>query len=397
MKITRLETLRLEEFPNLLWVRVHSDDGTVGLGETFFGARAVEAYLHETAAPLLLGQDPRDIEALRRRLRPYIGYQAPGAEVRGNSAVDIALWDLWGRRTGQPMHALLGGRQRDAIATYNTCAGYRYVRQAQGQRSHNWGLGEAEGPYEDLEAFIERPEELARSLLASGITAMKIWPFDRYAERSNGCAITPAELAEGLAPLRRIRAAVGNAVQIMLECHSLWELEPALQIARAVEPYDIYWIEDPVRANGVQVLAAFRRETGARVTASETLATREQFEELMAARAVDVVMLDVGWVGGITEARAITALAAERELPIAPHDCTGPVVYTASTHLSVHAPNALIQESVRAFYTGWYTELVTALPRVWHGQVSPPAGPGLGTELRAEVFQRADLHRHSYD
>ncbi len=125
MKITALETLRLDEFPNLLWVIVEDETGARGTGESFFNASVTEAYLHDVAAPLLLGQDARNRDLIRRRLRPYVGADGAGAEVRGASAVDMALWDLWGRRLDVPVHDLLGGRSRETIRTYNTCAGYR--------------------------------------------------------------------------------------------------------------------------------------------------------------------------------------------------------------------------------------------------------------------------------
>lgn len=134
------------------------------------------------------------------------------------------------------------------------------------------------------------------------------------------------------------------------------------------------------------------RATRVPITASETIATRPLFKELMAKRAVGVVMLDVAWCGGLTEAKKIAAMADAHHLPVAPHDCTGPVVFVASCHLSLSAPNALIQESVRAFYTGWYRELVTALPRIEAGWIYPMDGPGLGTELLPEVLARPDAH-----
>ena len=102
MKITALETIRLGEFANLIWVRLHTDEGLVGLGETFMGAAAVEAYLHETVAPKLLGRDPLRIEAIGRDLSNYLGWRSAGVETRGNSAVDIALWDLFGKSCGMP-------------------------------------------------------------------------------------------------------------------------------------------------------------------------------------------------------------------------------------------------------------------------------------------------------
>ncbi len=388
--IRSIRTLRLDEFPNLLWVFVEDDAGLVGLGETFFGPRAVEAYIHDTAAPRLIGQ-PADPEPVRVSLVPIIGNQAGGAEIRGNSAIDIALWDLKAKRAGEPVWQALGGRCREAIRTYNTCAGYRYVRSAEGQVSTNWGLGNAPaGPYEDLEAFLTDAGALAESLISQGITGMKIWPFDRYAERSGGQSISPAELEEGLRPFRQIREAVGDRIDVMLEMHSLWNQPVALQIAGAVAPLGIYWIEDPVRMAGVSALADFRAHCPIPVTASETISGRHQFRELLVADAADYIMLDLGWCGGLTEGKAIAALADAWHRPVAPHDCTGPVVYAASCHLSVHAPNAAIQESVRALYTGWYAEVCDGLPVVENGMVAPAHGPGLGISLKPAVFDRPD-------
>ncbi|MEZ5729793.1 MAG: mandelate racemase/muconate lactonizing enzyme family protein [Burkholderiaceae bacterium] len=388
--IRAIETLRLDEFPNLLWVVVEDEDGVRGLGETFYDVAAVDTYVHDVAAPRLVGTDALAVDGLRTRLRPYVGHQAAGVELRGNSAIDIAMWDLWGRRTGQPLWRLLGGRARESIRTYNTCAGYRYIRRADGQQTANWGVGEGEGPYEDLQAFLADAGRLAENLLDSGISGMKIWPFDAYAEASHGYAITPDQLAEGCEPFRRIRAAVGPHMQIMLECHSLWSLPAARDIAAALAPYDVYWIEDPIRMNGFGPLADLRRSIPIKVTASETIATREQFAALMAAHAVDIVMLDLAWCGGLTEAKAIASMAEAWQLPIAPHDCTGPVVWAASCHLSVNAPNALIQESVRAFYSGWYAELVDRLPVVERGSITPPDGAGHGISLKPGLAQRAD-------
>jgi L-alanine-DL-glutamate epimerase-like enolase superfamily enzyme len=122
----------------------------------------------------------------------------------------------------------------------------------------------------------------------------------------------------------------------------------------------------------------------------ETLAGRWAFRDLIELGAAQVVMFDIGWVGGLSEAHKIAAMAEAHHLPIAPHDCTGPVVLTASSHLSVSAPNALLQETVRAYYTGWYADIVTSLPRIAGGNIAPPPGPGLGTVLQPDVTRRAD-------
>lgn len=380
MRISKIETIRVNERPNLLWLHVHTDEGITGLGETFFGAGAVEAYIHETLAPLVIGEDPLRIEHLARKVEGYLGWRSTGAEARGNSAFDIALWDLWGKSTGQPVAQLLGGFTRDSIRTYNTCAGNDYIKNNEGQTTKNYGLG-ADDRYDDLNGFLNRADDLAQSLLEEGITAMKIWPFDAAAEANEGSHISAEELKLALSPFEKIRRAVGDQMDIMVEFHSMWQLTPAIRIARALQPYQTYWHEDPIRMDNFAALSRYAQESPAPVCASETLNGIGAFRDLLAAQAAGVVMLDLSWCGGLTAARKIAAMAEAEKLPVAPHDCTGPVVLAASTHLSLSVPNALIQESVRAFYKGWYAEIVTCLPEVKNGQISVSRSPGLGMEL----------------
>jgi len=390
VRITAIETLRLGEFPNLLWVHVETDEGVVGLGETFFGPTAVEAYLHDEAATQLLGENPLDVERLSRKLTGYVGFRSTGAETRGNSAVDLALWDLWGKATHQPVWQLLGGRHREKVRIYNTCAGYRYIR-APRQETANWGLPEKpDGPYEDLDAFLHRADELALSLLEQGVTGMKIWPFDPYAEASNGLYISTPDLKKALEPFEKIRKAVGDKMDVMVEFHSLWNLPTAIKIAKALEPYDTFWHEDPIRMDSLSSLKAYADRSPAPVCASETLSSRWAFRDLLETGAAGVVMLDLAWCGGLTEARAAASMAEAWKLPVAPHDCTGPVVLAASTHLTLHAPNGLIQETVRAFTNGWYQDVVTQLPPIKNGFIQAPEGAGLGLELLPDLVDRPD-------
>jgi galactonate dehydratase len=391
MRIHKLETLRVGEFPNLLWLRVHTDEGLVGLGETSYAAQSVETYVHEYVAPRVLGRDPLEIEALTRSLTGYLGWRGSGVETRAASAFDIALWDLYGKVCGQPLYQVLGGASRSRVRTYNTCAGYRYIRAAGGQSTRNWGLdGKAEGPFEDLDAFLHRADELAQSLLESGITGMKIWPFDPYAEASEGQYISAPDLEQALEPFRKIRAVVGKRMDIMVEFHSLWRLLPAQRIAQALAEFDTFWHEDPIRMDSLALLKQYAPYSKAPICASEILAGRWSFKDLLETGVAGIVMFDLAWCGGISEARRIATLADAWQLPVAPHDCTGPVVYAASVHFSIHAPNALVQESVRAFYTGWYNELVTHVPRPVRGFFETPPGPGLGCELLPELWRRKD-------
>jgi L-alanine-DL-glutamate epimerase-like enolase superfamily enzyme len=219
---------------------------------------------------------------------------------------------------------------------------------------------------------------------------MKIWPFDIAAERSGGYDITPQELDAALAPFAKIRRAVGDRMDIMVEFHSLWSLPMAKKLAARLAEFDTYWHEDPFRLDNIGDLADYARHSSAWICASETLATTHAFREYLETGVAGVAMLDLSWCGGLTEARKIAALAEAWHTPIAPHDCTGPVVYAASCQLSMHAKNALIQESVRAFYTGWYNELVEGLPVVAGGEVTISERPGLGLDLLPGLDRRAD-------
>ena len=396
MKITALETIRIAERPNLIWVHVHTDQGLIGLGETFFGASTVEAHVHDYIAPRVIGRDPLEIDKLSGDLVGYLGFRSSGAEVRGNSAFDIALWDIFGKATGQPIAQLLGGFTRREIRTYNTCAGSDYVKKTSGQVTSNYGLGQ-KSAFDDLNGFLHRADELAHSLLEDGITAMKIWPFDAAAEQSRGQYISASDIAKALEPLEKIRRAVGDKMDIMVEFHGLWQLLPALQIARALTPYQTFWHEDPIRMDSLSSLKRYADVSTAPISASETLGSRWGFRDLLETGVAGVVMMDLSWCGGLSEARKIAAMAEAWHLPIAPHDCTGPVVLCASTHLSLNAPNALVQESVRAFYRGWYRDLVTALPTIENGMIAVPPGPGLGMELHPDLDRAFTTSRKMSD
>ena len=391
MKISAIETISTREFGNVLWVRVHTDAGVIGLGETFYGAGAVAAHIHDTLSLRLLGRDPLHIEAIHKDLVDLpMAQSSTGAEYRAASAIDIALWDLFGRVTGLPIHQLLGGLCRDRLRIYNTCAGYKYVRNPDIRPVNTWNLG-AEGPYEDLEAFMTDAGALAESLLEQGIGAMKIWPFDPAARDTGGVAISTEQLKAALRPFELVRKRVGDRVDIMVEMHSLWNLTTAKRIAKELEPFDPTWIEDPIRMNSSQALAELAASTRIPVCASETLGSRWAYQEMLSKSAIGIVMTDLCWTGGLTEGRKIAALAETYHKPFAPHDCIGPVGFAAAVHMSLSQPNTLIQESVRAFYRGWYNELVTVVPTIKDGYVYPMEGPGLGTDLRPEVFARSDL------
>ena len=393
MKISGLETIRLQAFPSILFLQVHTDEGLIGLGESCVGVEAVEAFIHESIAPRILGKDPLSITAIHETLhQDFIGFAGSSVAVRGASTIDIALWDLLGQATSSPIYQLLGGKVRDRIRAYNTCAGSAYARGSSNiDRNRKAQIGTPAGSdFEDLIAFLNTPEDLVQSLKSMGMTAMKIWPFDEAAMRSGGQTVAKEDLREGVDIVHRAREAAGSDFDIMLEMHSLWSCPAATTIAHAVEDYSLFWIEDPLRHESTDALIRFKRSTRIPVTVGETTGTRWDYHRLLSSQAVDHLMLDPGWAGGFTEAVKVIALASTYGVPVAPHDCTGPVVLTAGTHLGVASPSIELQEMVRNFYYGWYAEMLTELPPCSNGFLSPPSGPGLGTALQPGISRRSD-------
>jgi L-alanine-DL-glutamate epimerase-like enolase superfamily enzyme len=389
MKLTRIETIWLDEQPNTTWVRLHTDDGLIGLGETFYVPRAVSAIVHDVFANLLLGRSPFDIENHWHNMFSTVNFFGfAGSETRAISAVDVALWDIVGQYTGQPIYNLLGGRSRDRIPVYNTCV------------SH--------GPHQDFHTWREgRAGDLAEELLASGIKAMKIWPFDQFGtslggpvgQRAGVEAVGPVthylskeNLKKGLSYVEDIRNRVGDKMEIAIEGHARWNLPEATKIARALEPFEVMWLEEIIPPDNIEAYARLKADTTIPLCVSERLFTRFGFRQVVEANAADIIMPDMAWTGGLSETRKICSLADTYYLPVTSHDCIGPVAVWSATHLMLHVPNALVVETVRAYYKGWYNEVMTEPLPVSEGMISLTERPGLGTALREEVLNRPDAH-----
>lgn len=374
MRISRIETIVLRRGIRIhageiswLWVRLHTDDGLCGLGETYPMADSCEAVIRHQLAPLLLGSDPRQIDRLWAEMKLATEtFGHAGAELRAISAVDIALWDLLGKHTGQPVWQLLGGKTRERIRTYNTC-------------------------YDHLHDFRTDAAALARSLLAEGVRAMKIWPFDEIAVANRGEFITNAELEAGLRPLREIREAVGGEMDVAMEFHGYWNLPAAVRIARALEPYRPLWLEEMLPQDDLGAYRALKEETDIPLVLSERLMTRWQFRPVLEQRLAQVVNPDICWCGGLSEAKKIATLAEVHQVPIAPHNCGGPVLHVASLHLAQNVPNLYILESVRRHYAREYRGLVTETGAARDGWLAAPDRPGLGIELDPAVLSRPDV------
>ncbi len=361
MKITQIETIRIAEQPNNLWVQIHTDEGIVGLGETFYAASVVETAVHDWFGPLLIGRDPfpieRHWEALFR-LSDHAGYG--GAEMRAISALDIALWDIKGQALGVPVYELLGGAVRTKIRVYATAM-------------PTTGAG-----------------VVAKQLLDEGITAMKGGPTIGLAIASDGQYLSPKELDIALNPIREVRDAVGMDMQIANDGHGKWTLPIAIRIAQAMEPYEMMWQEDLMPLLNPDALARLQAATKTPVCISERLLTRWQLRQFIENGSARIVMPDLIWTGGVSETHKIAVLASAHQVPFAPHDATGPVNIFACSHICMSSANAMIQEHVPAFYKGWYNDIVEPNLDIRDGFLHAPQRPGIGTRLKDGVRDRSD-------
>jgi L-alanine-DL-glutamate epimerase-like enolase superfamily enzyme len=252
-----------------------------------------------------------------------------------------------------------------------------------------------------------RTGELAAQLLKAGIRAMKIWPFDQFGasiggpigQRAGVEAVGPVthylrkdDLKKGLSYVEDVRNTVGDAMEIAIEGHARWNVPEAAKIARALEPYGIMWLEEIIPPDNLEAYARLKAETRVPLCVSERLFTRFGFNDVVEKNAADIVMPDMAWTGGISETRKICSIADAYYLPITSHDTIGPVALWSAAHLMLHIPNAMIMETVRAYYDGWYNDVMTERIPINDGMLSLPETSGLGTALRPEVLNRADAH-----
>jgi galactonate dehydratase len=392
-KIARIDTVRSKLQPNVTHVLVTDTDGTTGLGETFYGATSVEAHLHDVIVPTLMAEKPdASPQAVSAVVEGYVGYSGSGTEVRARSALDIALWDLAAKRQNVPLRTLLSPAARSSIDSYNTCSGMNYVNAESRQSSSNWGFSgnnRPPGDFEDLWAFLNEPARLARELVDAGFKGMKVWPFDLVAERSKGGI--DADLSSGLAVLDAIRNEVGSGIDLYLELHSLWRPEAAGRLLAEVERFSLAWVEDPIRADDVASLAHLRSRAAMPIACGENLGSGANgYSAIIKQEAVDVMIVDLGWCGGITEALPLISRSRSAGMTIAFHDCTGPVSLAAATEVSLASPNTTVQEVARAFWHGWYPQMATGYPQLVGGELRAGDAPGHGCELTPEFLQSAD-------
>jgi L-alanine-DL-glutamate epimerase-like enolase superfamily enzyme len=401
IRITAVETVLPPAFaPHLVLLRIHTDAGIIGCGETYFCGQAITGMIHDYFARRLLGGDALAIESHWRFLyerMANIGVR--GVEMRAISAIDLALWDILGQVCKQPVYRLLGGPVRDRVPVYNSCGNPSYGIQAEPapQAHRGWqgwpGMGSVgrPGPLSDSYNYFHQPVELATELISLGYTAMKIWPFDLPAIEHGPMRISDADIRQALRPLEKIRAAVGMDIEVMIDGHGHFQLPAALRIAEALRPLQPLWLEDILKMDNLDMLADFRRQSRMPISASEMLLCAPDYAAVLEKRAVDYVMIDPTWVGGISETARVARLAQAYNIPVSMHDATGPLTLLAGLQVLAASANGLYQETMRAQIQTTYRELIDLDVQISDGSLSLPRGPGLGARLHPELFRPEGL------
>ena len=371
MIISQIETIRVAQFPDLIFVQVHTDTGFTGLGETWYAAATVESAIHDHFGPLLVGRDPFEIERHWQtmfRLSDHAGYG--GAELRAISAIDVALWDIKGQSLNMPIFEIIGGGTRNRIKVYNTLGVY--------------------GEIDEAHRVWSDPVGVAKSLLDQGITGMKMSPTDFIAIESDGQLLFQDDLDWALRPVREIREKLGMEIDIANDGHAKWNLPNAIRIVREMEPLRPMWHEELISPLNEEAHRRLQAVTSTPIAAAERLMTRYQHRRFIESPSARISMPDLTWTGGISEVKKIAVLASAHQKPIAPHDCVGPVNMIACAHIAMATPNVMIMEYNRAMHLGWYRDFIEPDFVIDGGFLNAPTEPGLGTRLKASVKTRSD-------
>ena len=262
--VTAIESVQvLEFFPDLLLVRIHTDEGIVGHGETYYCAEAVQAMLHDWMARRLLGEDALAIESHWRFLyERAANFGVRGTELRALSALDVALWDIFGQVCNQPVYRLLGGPVRDKILVYNSCGNPQYGPSTTGRKGWpGFGTIGEPGPLGDSWKLFHEPVALAEELVGQGYSGLKVWPFDQAAIEYGPARIPHRAIEAAVQPLRDIRDKVGMDLDILVDGHAHFQLPAALRIAEALREVQPLWLEDVIKMDNLDTVADFRRQS----------------------------------------------------------------------------------------------------------------------------------------
>jgi galactonate dehydratase len=357
---------------NSRFVRVHTDQGLAGTGETLDTIGA-EDIINKHLGPALAGRDPLDIEGIWWDLwswrsppggiPPVFMRGMGGPYLSALSGIEMALWDLAGKAIGVPLYRLFGGRVREKVAVY-------------------------------FHAYDEK--QAAEVVRKTGVKALKAVRLDSATEEENpatgfdpgkrfGWTLTNRQIDAFAARVGALRQAVGPDIGIGLECHARYDTESAIQLAKAVEPHRPMWLEEPVPSDNPETMLAVRRASRIPIACGENVYTRHGFREFLEKQAVSVIQPDMAKCGGLLETRKIASLAEVYSIPIAPHGVASPLGQAAYAHVCSTVPNFMLLEWMH-YFNARMTGLATGVDYS-AGFLRVPDAPGIGVELNEAVMK----------
>lgn len=370
VKITDVRTAMVKVHGPQAHVRIYTDQGLIGQGESTDAAVATPALINSFRR-FLIGRDPLNIDAIWEQLRQggiFHGAQG-GQYTTALSGLEIALWDLAGKALGMPIYQLMGGKFRDRIRIYCDTD----------MRSSPLG---PEG--DQKVAFVEE----------AGFTAAKIDVddardpnrFDRVDRTASN-----AEIDRMITWIQHIREKLPKSVELAVDMHGFYNAATGKHVAQAVEEFRLLWLEEPVPPENIDAMAYIRRSTKTRIACGENLYMRWGFMPLLEKEAVDMIQPDFQKTGGLSEARKIANLAEAYYIPVAPHCVVSPVGMMATAHVCATIPNFLACEWHWINFPDFWKNWVKQGEIIERGYVTVPNRPGIGVEMNDEVAKKAQM------
>ena len=364
-----------------LFVKLTTDTGVTGYGECYassVGPEAMRTVIGDVFGRHMQDENPENIELMFRRAYSSGFTQRPDLTVMGAfSGLEIACWDILGKHRDRPVWALLGGMMNERIRSYT----YLYPQ-----------------PHHSMDDFWTSADMAAESALANvelGFTAVKFDPAGPYTLRG-GHQPAMSDISQSVAFCSAIRAAVGDRADLLFGTHGQFTTDGAIRLARAIEPYNPMWFEEPVPPDNVAAMARVAAATHIPVATGERLTTKAEFAPVLRQGAATILQPALGRCGGIWEAKKIAAMAEVYNAQVAPHLYAGPVEWAANIHLSASIPNLLIAETIQ---TGgaFHQKLIRNTIKWEDGFIHAPTAPGLGIEFdedvaRAHPYTGKNLH-----
>jgi|TARA_B100001964_G_scaffold150678_1_gene165857 2-dehydro-3-deoxyphosphogalactonate aldolase len=385
MKIEKVETFIIGTPPPhyggryFILIKVTSNN-IIGWGECYappFHPRVVEKMIQDISDRFVIGSEPYKIENLFRNVYSAGYNQRPDTSLMGIlSGLEIACWDIIGKDLKKPVYELLGGQVRENLRSYT----YLYPNDK-----------DRKNVYEDPNLAAERALEYAEE----GFTAVKFDPVGPYT------IYDPRQLSLSALSLSgqfvsKIRKAVGNKCDILFGTHGQMTSSSAVRLAKKIEPYDPLWFEEPVPPDNIDAMALVASKTSIPIATGERLSTKYEFMKVIEKKAASIIQFNLGRVGGILEAKKISAIAEANGIQIAPHLYCGPIVAAANIQIASCVPNFLILECINKM-DGFYADILKK-PIQWNnGFIIPSKEPGLGIEIDEKVinkypYDEKDLH-----